>query len=67
MAGNFGVSFDNLKFKMKFAKALNSTTGGVKKMLNLITGQVTMRMGNIQDNVGTDELSGLAKAAMRRT
>ena len=35
------VSFDNLNYKMKYAKKL--TTAGPKKMLNLITSQVCFR------------------------
>ena len=37
------VSFDNLNFKMKFAKCLGSTLDGIKKKLNLITAQISTR------------------------
>ena len=37
------VSFNNLNFKMKFAKCLGSALEGVKKMLNLITAQISTR------------------------
>ena len=40
------VSFDNLNFKMKYAKKLSGgggDPGAVQKMLNLLTGQVTTR------------------------
>lgn len=37
------VSFDNLNFKLKFAKCLGSALEGIKKMLNLITAQVSIR------------------------
>ena len=44
--GNFWrISFDNLNFKLKFAKCLGSSLDGMKKMLNLITAQVVSRKG----------------------
>ena len=42
------VSFDNLNFKMKFAKCLGVAMDGVKKMLNLITAQVSTRRANTE-------------------
>ena len=37
------VSIDNLNFHMKFSKSLPESSAGAKKMLNLITGQVSHR------------------------
>ena len=37
------ISIDNLNFHIKFAKNLPVSSNGAKKMLNLITGQVTTR------------------------
>ncbi len=38
------VSIDNLNFNIKFAKTLQAGSSGAKKMLNLITGQVSTRI-----------------------
>ena len=35
------ITIDNLNFYLKFAKNLSESSGGAKKMLNLLTGQVT--------------------------
>ena len=35
------ITIDNLNFYLKFAKSLSESSSGAKKMLNLLTGQVT--------------------------
>ena len=39
------VTIDNLNFYLKFAKCLPESSTGVKKMLNLLTGQVSLKIG----------------------
>ena len=39
--GFWQITIDNLNFYLKFAKSLTESSSGAKKMLNLLTGQVT--------------------------
>lgn len=51
------ASFDNLNFKMKYAKKM--TASGPKKMLNLITAQVCVRTSPTLHNIL--EVGGLSQ------
>ena len=64
------VSFGNLNFKMKFAKCIGSALDGIKKMLNLITAQVSTRRTKTNNPIPQTQhvstLQSLAKEAIRR-
>ena len=55
------ITIDNLDFKLKYAKNIGSSV--LKKMLNLITGQVSTRTCS-RDSIPGDQLKSLAKRAL---
>ena len=55
------IAIDNLDFKLKYAKNIGSSV--LKKMLNLITGQVSTRTCS-RDSIPGDQLKSLAKRAL---
>ena len=64
------LTIDNLDFKIKYAKKIGNTAlNGVKKMLNLITGQVSTRTHEIIRNAqpATSLLTALARKALEHT
>ena len=64
------LTIDNLDFKIKYTKNIGNTAlCGVKKMLNLITGQVSTRTHEIIRNAqpATSLLTALARKALEHT
>ena len=60
------VSFDNLNYKIKFAKKLgDSESGGPQRMLNLITGQAVFRYDNPSDQRSITSLKDLSKKSLQ--
>ena len=51
------ISIDNLNFHIKFAKNLTDAGSGPKKMLNLVTGQVSTRTVALRDTCSQGTLS----------
>ena len=53
------IPIDNLNFHIKFAKNLPGSSNGAKKMLNLITGQVTIGTSEISKHLKTESLTAM--------
>ena len=55
------ISIDNLNLHIKFAKNLPGSSNGAKKMLNLITGQVTTRTSEKSKRLKTESLTAMVQ------
>lgn len=62
------ITIDNLNFYLKFAKNLPESAAGAKKMLNLLTGQVTHQVSNTtESHVGPLTLVDLAHNFIKKS